>query len=285
QALRVDCEKLLSRQQLACDHCYFSIPLHGKDIAVYSTTDLLQQPLLLTGHHGEVSAMTFGQRNAPVLLCSASDDYIIVWDIELCKKRTEEGRVAAGTVIGTLLGEVVHLSFCFSDERVAACSKETTYILNSTRQEVICTLVSHHGPVTSAEFCPWNKNLLVTTSEDRTFKVWDLQTEALFYQSFVLSASPLLTAFFSEENKHLIVGSNDGQVWCFSFNEDHKCHLVTRMDLQKMEKSYLLTYLNTLIASFLPDVAEHSEKVETSKPVLRIASCRRFTDINADQPK
>lgn len=49
------------------------------------------QPLLLTGHHGEISAMTFGKGSGPVLLCSASADYIIVWDIELCQRRTQEG--------------------------------------------------------------------------------------------------------------------------------------------------------------------------------------------------
>lgn len=41
------------------------------------------------------------------------------------------GKVAAGKVVGTLLGQVVHLSFCFSDERVAACSGVTVYILSS----------------------------------------------------------------------------------------------------------------------------------------------------------
>lgn len=41
------------------------------------------------------------------------------------------GEVAAGTVIGTLLGKVVHLSFCASDERVAACSGATVHVLSS----------------------------------------------------------------------------------------------------------------------------------------------------------
>lgn len=50
------------------------------------------QPLLLTGHHGEISAMTFGKGSRPILLCSASADYIIVWDIELCQRRTQEGK-------------------------------------------------------------------------------------------------------------------------------------------------------------------------------------------------
>lgn len=41
------------------------------------------------------------------------------------------GKVARGIVIGTLLGDVVHLSFCFSDERVAACSGATVYVLSA----------------------------------------------------------------------------------------------------------------------------------------------------------
>lgn len=44
------------------------------------------------------------------------------------------GKVATGTVIGTLLNDVVHLSFCFSDERVAACSAAAVYVLNSKVQ-------------------------------------------------------------------------------------------------------------------------------------------------------
>lgn len=39
------------------------------------------------------------------------------------------GKVAVGTVIGTSVGDVVHLSFCFTDETVAACSGATVYIL------------------------------------------------------------------------------------------------------------------------------------------------------------
>lgn len=52
----------------------------------------VQQSLLLTGHHREISAMTFGKGGRPVLLCSASADYIIVWDIELCQKRMSQGK-------------------------------------------------------------------------------------------------------------------------------------------------------------------------------------------------
>uniref|UniRef100_A0A3P8NBC2 WD repeat domain 27 n=1 Tax=Astatotilapia calliptera TaxID=8154 RepID=A0A3P8NBC2_ASTCA len=166
EKLSLTCDRLLSHRQLTCCYSYFSIPQHGKEVLVYSTRDGQQKPLILTGHHGDISALTFGKRSSPVILCSASADYVIVWDIELCK-------VAAGTVIGTLLGEVVHLSFCFSDARVAACTGATAFLrlfFPHQRPETIHTLTGHLGPVTSAEFCPWNNDILVTTSEDRTFR-------------------------------------------------------------------------------------------------------------------
>ncbi|XP_063731267.1 WD repeat-containing protein 27 [Eleginops maclovinus] len=284
EMLSLTCDRLLSYRQLACCHTYCGIPMEGKNMFIYSNMDKDNKPLLLTGHHGEISAMTFGKLNGPVLLCSASPDYIIVWDIELCRRRTQEGKVAAGTVIGTLLGEVVHLSFCFSDERVAVCSGSTLYILSSKRHEVIFTFTNHLGPLTSAEFCPWNKDILVTTSEDRTFKVLDLKTEAVCYQSFVLSGSPLLSVFFLEENRHLITGSTDGQLWCFSVPDDNKCHLVTKMDLQKMEKRHV-QHQGTVSdqAGFTEHLTE--DKVETSKPVLKMASCSSLIDTNNEHKR
>ncbi|XP_054874543.1 WD repeat-containing protein 27 isoform X6 [Amphiprion ocellaris] len=281
EKLSLACDRLLSHQQLACCQRYCGIPLHGKDMLIYNNMDVQQKSLLLTGHHGDISAMTFGQGSRPVMLCSASADYIIVWDIELCATRTNEGKIAAGIVIGTLLGEVVHLSFCFSDERVVACSGKTAYVLSSKRQEVISALTGHLGPLTSAEFCPWNKDILVTTSEDRTFKVWDLKTEAVVHQSFVLSATPLLSVFFLEDDRQLITGSTDGQVWCFSLSVDGKCHLVAKMDIQKMEKRH---QMQQEAVSQQAAVAEQSA-VETSKPVIKMALCGSSTDTNTDHKK
>ncbi|XP_030604144.1 WD repeat-containing protein 27 isoform X2 [Archocentrus centrarchus] len=280
EKLSLTCDRLLSHRQLACCYSYCSIPQRGNEVLIYSTKDGQQKPLLLTGHHGDISAMTFGKRSRPIILCSASADYIIVWDIELCQKRTQEGEAAAGIVIGTLLGEVVHLSFCFSDERVAACIGATVRVLSSKRQETICTLTGHVGPVTSAEFCPWNNDILVTTSEDRTFRVWDLKMEAVFFQSFVLSAFPLLSAFFLEKDRHLITGSTDGQVWCFSLNDDHKCHLVTKMDLQKMEKRHQMHQESHEAGC---DDKLSADKVETSKPVLKMALCSPLSHTDTDQ--
>ncbi|KAM4591508.1 WD repeat-containing protein 27 isoform 2-T2 [Odontesthes bonariensis] len=280
EKLILTCDRLLSHQQLACCQSHCGIPLHGKEVLIYNNMDLQQKPLVLTGHHGDVTAIAFGKGNGPVFLCSASADYVIVWDIELCRMRTQEGKVAAGIVIGTLLGEVAHLAFCFSDERVAACSGASIYVLSSKREEVISTLTGHLGPLTSAEFCPWNKNVLVSISEDRTFKVWDLKTEAVFYQSFVLSGSPLLSVLFMEKDRYLIAGSGDGQVWCFYLSDDQKCQLVAKMDLQKMEKRHRAHHETVRQAGVA--VQSAADDVEISKPVIQMAACGSLTYINSD---
>nr|XP_061794497.1 WD repeat-containing protein 27-like [Nerophis lumbriciformis] len=266
ERFKLTCDRLVSYQQLACCSTYTGIPVRGQDILIYANVDVWQEALLLTGHHGDITSMTFGN-NSPILLCSASDDYVIIWNVEVCQKTVSQGNIAAGTIIGTLLGQVVHLSFCLSDDKVAACAGATTYILSTKKKQTISTLTGHLGPVTSAEFCPWNEDILVTTSEDRTFKVWDLNTETLFYQSFVLSASPLLSALFIEENEQIIMGSSDGQVWCFSLHIGFSCQLVTKIDLHKSEQR------------LQGGAAEKSPEVDISKPVLKMAS---FASFNGD---
>ncbi|XP_061545675.1 WD repeat-containing protein 27 isoform X2 [Phycodurus eques] len=270
EKFKLTCDRLVSYQQLACSYNYTAIPLRGGDILIYCNLDV-EKTFRLSGHYGEITAMTFGKRKSPVLLCSASADYIIVWNVEVCQSRVTQGSFASGTVIGSSLGEVVHLSFCFSDERVVACSGAAAYILSSQKQETIAALTGHLGPVTSAEFCPWHKHILVTTSEDRTFKLWDLHTETAFYQSFVLSASPLLSVFFMMKNNYMITGSTDGQVWCFSFSNQFSCQLVTKIDLHKSERRHQA------------GVAEKSSEVDISKPVLTMASVSTSNDTNAEK--
>uniref|UniRef100_A0A8C6USL2 WD repeat domain 27 n=1 Tax=Neogobius melanostomus TaxID=47308 RepID=A0A8C6USL2_9GOBI len=235
--LTQDC--LVSHQQLVCCQSFCAV-LNGKKILVYCLP-----PLQLTGHHSDISVMTVGRDTKPVL-CSASADYIIIWDIESCQQRAREGKIAVGTIIGTLLGEVIHLSFSVSNDRVAVCTDDTVYILNSKvrLEETISSLTGHLGSLTSAEFCSWNSNILITTSEDRTFKVWDLQTESVYYQSYVLSGSPLISVLFLSQTQLFVVGSLDGQIWCFSLTDEKSCRLVTKTDLQKTEKRHrILSYI------------------------------------------
>ncbi|KAL0983864.1 hypothetical protein UPYG_G00133990 [Umbra pygmaea] len=271
EKLSLSCDRLMSHLQLGCCPSHCATPLQGKKVLLHCITDPEQKPLQLTGHHGDITALVFGTGRNPLMLCSASADYVIVWDIEHCYRRTRDGVVASGRVIGTLLGKVVHLSFCPLDQRVSACTGDKVYILSSKMEDVLSVLAGHLAPLTAAEFSPWKTDILVSISEDRTFKVWCLKKDEIIYQSAVLSATPLLSVYFLEKSRHLLTGSADGQVWSFTFSEDHRCHLVTRLDLQKV----LLRHQRQLetvapqtagVKGFTPD------PVETEKPILRICA-------------
>nr|XP_015218204.1 PREDICTED: WD repeat-containing protein 27 isoform X2 [Lepisosteus oculatus] len=269
----VSCKAPVSHIQVDCCSSVCAFPLQGNELCIQSIADPSLQPLQLKGHHHSISAVTFGNRQKPLLICSASEDYVIVWDVERCRKKTEEGLIAMGTIVGTLLGNVSHLSICPRDEKVAACTGAKIYILNIKQEEVLSVFEGHLAAVTAAVFPSWNADIIVSISEDRTFKVWNLSNEELIHQSAVLSGSPLLSVFLSEMNKQLITGSADGQVWVFSLLSEHKYRLVTRVDLQKTEQRYLKNkaFRETQKGTSIKDSLEKDNKVETVNPVLRIA--------------
>ncbi|XP_043110985.1 WD repeat-containing protein 27 [Puntigrus tetrazona] len=264
--------KPLSHLQLACCPSHCAVSWQDKNIRIYENNNL-EPPLELTGHHGYVSAMTFGMVRDRLLLCSASADYVIIWDIDRCYTQIKDGGIASGRVVGTSLGRVVHLSLCPLSAKVAACSGSRMFLLNAEREEVPRVLKAHLGPVTTSEFCPWDVNLLISTSEDRTFKIWDVKRGDILFESPVLSAYPLLSLFFMEQNSQFITGSGDGQLWHYTLPGDYKCRLVTKLDLSKLQEKHERNLRKPSSPQNRPDGMTRNDvrgTVETAKPVLRI---------------
>ncbi|KAJ8359772.1 hypothetical protein SKAU_G00162970 [Synaphobranchus kaupii] len=262
----------ISHVQLACCSSHSAFPWHGNELWVYSNTDFGTKPLKLVGHHGNISALAFGTRQNPLFLCSGSNDYIIVLLFQ-------------AVVIGTSLGWVQHLSLCPQNDKAAVCSGAKTYILHTQNEEPIISLSGHLGAVTAAEFCPWAGHILVSTSEDRTFKVWDLRTEEILYQSAVLSAFPLLSLFISDERRQLVIGSANGQVWSFSIPDDYRCRVVTRVDLQKVEQRRLKHMEGSPDREPGSVRGEQADSVESSQPVLSISPCSALPNSSPDQER
>ncbi|XP_048126492.1 WD repeat-containing protein 27 isoform X2 [Alosa alosa] len=272
------CDKLLTYTQLDCCSSHSALPWQGKNLMIHSITDPSQKPLHLTGHHGNVSAISFGKNRDPLMLCSASEDYVIAWDVARCYRKAREGAIVSGTVIGTLLGKVVHLSFCSLDKKVSVCAGSKIYILNSKKEEVLAVLKGHLGPVTASVFFPWDTNILVSTSEDRTFKVWDLAKEEILYQSAVLSGCPLLSVYVTEDSKQLITGSSDGQVWHHTVLDDYKCRLVTKLDLHNIEqKQRRIQESQAQQTAGISATTGDGVIVETVKPVLGIFTFKPYS--------
>ncbi|XP_043928751.1 WD repeat-containing protein 27 [Protopterus annectens] len=277
----------VSHIQLACTPHNCSFPLHGTELCIWNTEDPLQQPLHLLGHHEPITAVTFGQKKEPLLVCSASEDYVIIWSVNECRNKAIQGLLPRGIIIGTLLGPASYLSFSPDDLLVALCSCEKIYVLSSQRESIIAVLEGHLDLVTAAEFCSWKDNVLVSVSEDRTFKIWDHIKGLLMYQSGMLSASPLISLCISEKSKQFVTGSVDGQIWVFSLVDGHQYRNVLHVDLQKKEQSYcnknipeMLDVLQVGSLTVSESDIKCNQKTEIAASVLRIVSCEQNSEFS-----
>uniref|UniRef100_A0A8C0B1T8 WD repeat domain 27 n=1 Tax=Buteo japonicus TaxID=224669 RepID=A0A8C0B1T8_9AVES len=271
---QVVCEKHLFKSepseslvQLACSHRHCAFPLHRNELCIWN-------PLRLSGHLYSISTVSFGSKINPLLVCSASCERVIVWNLDECTQKVQEGLTPQGIVIGTLLGTVLHVRFSPDDQQVAVCAGSRIYMLSADTQDILAELDGHLAPVTAAEFCTWEKNMLISVSEDRTFKVWDYSTGQLIYQSGVLTAFPLLSLLIDEENKQIITGCAEGQLWIFSLISDHNYRCVAHINLKKEQEKFCNKVwksgkeIGNSASRMLPEGS-----VETSLPILLIEHC------------
>ncbi|XP_068041241.1 WD repeat-containing protein 27 isoform X1 [Anomalospiza imberbis] len=286
----VVCEKRLFKGklpeplfQLACSHHHCAFPVSRNELCVWNTDTA--QPLYLSGHHYSVSALSFGSKINPLLVCSASHERVIVWNLDECTQKVQEGFTPRGIVIGTLLGMVLHIRFSPDDQQVAVCAGNQIYMLSAKNEAILAELDGHLAPVTAAEFCTWEKSMLISVSEDRTFKVWDYSTSQLIYQSGIITAFPLLSLLIDEKNKQIITGCAEGQLWIFSLISDHNYRCVAHIDLKKeQEKFYNKVWKsgkeigkgqnNSKLCK--TDNTRPEGLVETSLPTLLIEHCDFF---------
>ncbi|XP_009073546.1 PREDICTED: WD repeat-containing protein 27 [Acanthisitta chloris] len=266
--------------QLACSRHHCAFPVDCSELCVWNTATA--QPLRLSGHHHSISALSFGSKINPLLLCSASRERVIVWNIDECTQKVQEGFTPRGIVIGTLLGMVLHVRFSPDDQQVAVCAGNQIYMLSAKNEAILAELDGHLAPVTAAEFCTWEKSVLISVSEDRTFKVWDYSTGKLMYQSGIITSFPLLSLLVDEENKQIITGCGEGQLWIFSLISDHNYRCITHINLKKEQAKFcnklwksgkeLGEGQNTSKLRKTDNMAPEGS-VETSLPVLLIEHC------------
>ncbi|XP_069810603.1 WD repeat-containing protein 27 isoform X2 [Dendropsophus ebraccatus] len=269
----------LSHVQLACTHQYCAFPLNGNELCIWNTTSPQEQPLILKGHHQPITAVALKNDGRRCIACSASQDYIIIWNIHECTRAAHQGQLPRGHVIGTLLGTVQHLTLHPNKQLVAACADTRVVILNAEQEEILTELEVHLGPVTAAEF--WCDNFLICISEDRTFSVWNYFSQHLIHQSGIISAFPLLKMYIDEENKQLITGCADGMLRVFSLAEEHHFRSICHINLQK-EKHKFYSIIEKSARNGKPDKKTSARErscedvVDSGLPVLHIQKCAQL---------
>uniref|UniRef100_A0A8I3ZZY1 WD repeat domain 27 n=1 Tax=Callithrix jacchus TaxID=9483 RepID=A0A8I3ZZY1_CALJA len=83
----VESKESASHVQLACSMQHCAFPLDGNELCIWNTEDPSHQLLILRGHHQPITAMAFGNKVNPLLICSASLDYVIMWNLDECRKK------------------------------------------------------------------------------------------------------------------------------------------------------------------------------------------------------
>ncbi|XP_045017835.1 WD repeat-containing protein 27 isoform X3 [Bubalus bubalis] len=149
-------------------------------------------------------------------------------------------------------------------------------MLDLESRSPLAELDGHHGPVTTAEFCAWQTHILISASEDKSFKVWGHRMGSLIHSSSVLTAAPLLSLLVDPWSQQLVAGCTDGQLWIFSLVEGHHYRCVTHVDLRKKRESF-----STRRAESKPEggqplstkAPETGEGTEVALPVLSLAAC------------
>ncbi|XP_040285267.1 WD repeat-containing protein 27 isoform X1 [Bufo bufo] len=269
----------LSHVQLASSHRYCAFPLNGNDLCIWNSSLLQEQPLTLKGHHHPITAVTLKNDGRQCLACSASQDYVIMWNIQECIQAADQGRLPRGHVIGTLLGTVQHLSMHPDKQLVAVCAGARVLILSAEQEETITELVVHSGPVTAAEF--WCNSFLICISEDRTFSVWDYCAQHLIYQSGIISAFPLLKMYIDAENEQLITGCADGMLRVFSLAKEHHFQSICHMNLPK-KKHKFYNIIPKTAQNEKPDKKTSTKDkssediVDSGLPILHIEKCAQL---------
>uniref|UniRef100_A0A8C9D171 WD repeat domain 27 n=1 Tax=Panthera leo TaxID=9689 RepID=A0A8C9D171_PANLE len=268
----VESKEPVSHVQLACGLWFCAFPLDGNELCVWSTKDPSYQPLILRGHRQPITAVTFGNTVSPLLICSASQDYVMLWSLDECRQKVLLGLTPRGLVLGTLLGKALYLRLSPDDRAAAVCAGNKIFMLDTESRSTLAVLEGHRGPVTAAEFCPWQTHIIISVSEDRSFKV---RAWAPGY----FRSSPLLSLLVDEKSKQLVAGCADGQLWVFSLVERHHYRCVTRVDLKKKRETFSRRVESRLCS--LPEEnrrprahgLEKGEDMEGSLPVLSLAPC------------
>ncbi|XP_006524994.1 WD repeat-containing protein 27 isoform X6 [Mus musculus] len=276
----VESKKSAAHVPLACSTQHCAFPLDGSRLCVWSSKDPSHQLLTLQGHHQLITAVVFGNQIDPLLLCSASEDYIIMWNVAECREKTLKGLTPRGTILGSLLQTVLCLRFSLDDRAIAVCAGNKISVMDVEKQSVLVELKGHQGSVTAVEFCPWQAHTLISVSEDRSFKVWDFCVGSLIYSSSILTAYPLLNLLINEENQQLVTGSADGQLWIFSLMEGHHYHCVAHVDVRKKRETFTTRRMMAEQCSLPEDhqcrcrhEADKRGEAEATFPILSLAPC------------
>eukprot|EP00761_Pharyngomonas_kirbyi_P009845 gb/GECH01009863.1/.p1 GENE.gb/GECH01009863.1/~~gb/GECH01009863.1/.p1 ORF type:complete len:874 (+),score=185.05 gb/GECH01009863.1/:1-2622(+) len=205
--------------------------------------------VILSCHEYQVTALAFGNQVGHLKLVTCSHDKIVLWNVTNLLSQESE----SGTIIGTEGGPVSCCCFDLYDNFLIVCIECTAFVFDIKKQKIIVRLEGHQGRITSVCFSNINRNWIFTVSEDGTFKLWDLKTHTLKYDSQIVSASPLKFVSSDPLHNRCAIGTEDGKILFFDLEDE--C----------FRKIYTLDVHKFMTTQMFQEIAEEKQKNENEE--------------------
>ena len=168
-------------------------------------------PNVLLGHESPIVGLCFGIGTdvGNIVMCTSDMNQINVWTIGI-------GGVSENCdVIPHDFGPHDGIKICPNDANLAVTTFNVVHVFPFTSAEQygnVSTLAGHESKITAVEFSFFYTNILVTTSEDRTYIVWNYIDGTVLYQSSINVLSPFSCIAVDPNADRVAIGAANGQI-------------------------------------------------------------------------
>lgn len=184
---------------------------------------------MLFGHEKEIVACRAYSPNGKhdTKICTVSYDKMFVWAIK------DNFQIQKHLILDEINKDTTDIAFDKTGTMVALAQNKEIIVVLLASGSVYVRLEGHLAQVTGCQFHPVKTNLLITVSQDRTFKVWDVQHKFVLYQSAVLSAYPILSMNINQYDGKISLGFADGILRVFEPQDDSYYREALLVDFKK----------------------------------------------------
>ncbi|KAF8786784.1 WD repeat-containing protein 27-like [Argiope bruennichi] len=206
---RLSCPTSMVTHLCECSEDYIAVPLNERgNIAVWSMKNILQEPLILIGHHKLVSALAFSHHPSNYFLCSCSSDNIILWNL-----MQNDGQPSKGRVLHSHMEIPTYCSFSLDNSQIAVSFPNGMWIFNLQKNTWVFS-VEENCFIMFAFGC---ENDFLLGIEENFLKVWNYKTNEVTKKVSVSVGFP--TAFCTHnQSGTTVVGTTCGHLNVYDKN-------------------------------------------------------------------